>query len=318
MLISPDTEGLKAKLAAASTPIAQSLAALRVPVPERLFHYTNSAGMRGILESNRLWATNYRFLNDKSEISYGVTVLERVVQERLKATDDPIINEVLSRILRTANAFEGMLDCYVACFCERNDLLNQWRVYAATGGGYALGFHTREIGMRWGQLHPNQDLVLTKVIYEPAAQTALIEQVIDAAVTELRSLLDPTSTVESANTLIALCCQFVRSHVADYLLSFKHPAFSVESEWRLCLTPDTSDEIQIRFRDGPYGLTPYVEIDPTPMAGVNTNKLPLASITHGPVPDPSNTRFALDKLMRSRGYYHAEISGCDLPFRLGP
>lgn len=318
MSIPPETEQLKKKLAVASTSIAQSRTALRGPIPDRLFHYTTSAGMRGIFDSNRLWATNYRFLNDKNEVTYGFTILEQAIKDRLHAADDPIIIEVLSRILRTANAFDGMLDCYVACFCEHNDLLNQWRVYASAGGGYALGFHTHEIGLRWGRLHPNQDLVLTKVIYEPTDQIALVEQVIDTAVAELKSLLTAKSNVESANFLIALCCQFVRSHVADYLLSFKHKAFDVESEWRLCLTPSTDDEVKIQFRDGPYGLTPYVEIDLTPMAGINKDKLPLASITHGPVPDPSNTQFALAKLLRSKGYFHALIDGCDLPFRIGP
>lgn len=317
MATSPQIETLRAKLTAASRRVAESREALRSEVPDRLFHYTTSAGLLGMLRSNRLWATNYRFLNDKSEITYGVTLLEKVVGTLLSKADDPVITEVLSRILRTANAFEGMLDCYVSCFCERNDLLHQWRFYAAAGGGYAVGFETREIGRRWGQLHPPQDLVLTRVIYDQDTQTAHIAQVIELAIAELKALLDRDSTVESCNTLIAACCQFVRSHVADYLISFKHPAFAIESEWRLCLTPDPMEEINISFRDGTYGLTPYVEIDPTPMAGINANKLPLAEITHGPVPDPENTRFALNALLRTHGY-QIQIDGCELPFRLGP
>lgn len=317
MMNSHNTQILNANLIRASASISQSIAGQRTPLPDRLFHYTNSAGMRGILESNRLWATNYRFLNDKSEIAHGVTILEQLVKDRLDKVDHAIIEELLSRLLRTANAFEGIFDCFVSCFCERNDLLNQWRDYAASGGGYAIGFNSREIGMRWGQLHPSQDLILTKVIYDPATQTALIAEVVDSAVRELKFILEEDSTVESANTLIASCCQFVRSNIADYLLSFKHPAFAAESEWRLCLTPRSIDEVQLRFRDGPYGLTPYVEIDPTPMAGVLTNKLPLASITHGPVPEPSNTRFALNALLHSNGYHFVAVDGCDLPVRLG-
>ena len=35
---------------------------------DRLFHYTSSNGLYGILESGCLWATHYRFLNDNQEI----------------------------------------------------------------------------------------------------------------------------------------------------------------------------------------------------------------------------------------------------------
>lgn len=317
MVIPPETETLKERLGAASGVVAQSRDGLRKSAPDVLFHYTTPQGLVGILGSHRLWATNFRFLNDKSEVIYGVAVFQKVVNERIANTDDPICVEMLSRLLRTANAFEGMLDLYVACFCERDDLLHQWRFYAGAGGGYALGFETKLIGLRWGELHPNQDLILTKVIYDPELQARLISQVVDIALEGLRGVLTQESTVESATFMIAVCCQFVRSHVSDYLVCFKHPAFEVEQEWRLCLTPNFSDAIVPEFRHGPYGLTPYIAVDPSPMVGPTANKLPLSRVVHGPVPDPSNTRFGLSMLLRSNGYHHVELSGCDLPFRLG-
>lgn len=317
MVIPPETDILKKRLAGAAEHIADARNSLRHSAPELLFHYTTPAGLLGILGSSRLWATNYRFLNDKSEVTYGFAIFEQVVQARLEITDHPICSEMLSRLLRTANAFDGMLDFYVTCFCERDDLLHQWRFYAGAGGGYALGFETKFIGLRWGQIHPNQDLVLTKVIYNPAQQADLIAQVIDSTLGELKALLTNESTIESSNFLIALCCQFVRAQVADYLVSFKHPAFEVEQEWRLCLTPRPSDEIEVRFREGPYGLTPYIEIDPTPMVGHYKDRLPFGRLVHGPVPDPANTRFSLGMLLQSKGYHNVNLSGCELPFRLG-
>ena len=50
--------------------------------PDLLFHYTNAGGLLGILSTSRIWATNYRFLNDSSEIAYGAAIFEAVVQER--------------------------------------------------------------------------------------------------------------------------------------------------------------------------------------------------------------------------------------------
>jgi len=158
--------------------------------------------------------------------------------------------------------------------------------------------------------------VLRKVVYDEELQQRLIAEVLDLASSVLSDATE-TMAVRDANNLIARSCHFVRSEVADYLLSFKHPAFAVEEEWRLCHIVSPSERGHILFRDGPYGLTPYVCLDPSPMAGVNHNRLPLARITHGPVPDPSNVRFALQKLLQAREYAFVEISGSSLPVRVG-
>lgn len=310
-----DFATLNPVLETASAAIAESRKHLQEPLPELLFHYTNSSGMRGILDSSRLWATNYRFLNDASEVAYGVNLFEAIVQERLAKACGDVVAEFLGRTLSTVNAFDGMFDCYITCFCERDDLLNQWRVYAGSGGGYALGLRAKEIGLRWGQLHPTQDFILRKVVYDVVVQRKLIAEVLDLAV---RNLMDATKgvSVADANSLIARCCQFVRSETADYLMCFKHPAFSVEEEWRLCHIVSTNDEEHVLFRDGQYGLTPYVCLDPSPMAGIHTNKLPLARITHGPTQEPYNVRFALNKLLRAKAYGFVEISGSVLPVRV--
>ena len=226
------------------------------------------------------------------------------------------VTEFLDRTLRTANAFNGMFDCYIACFCERDDLLNQWRVYAGSGGGYALGLKANELGLRWGQLQPTQDFILRKVVYAEDVQRRLVAEVIDLAAGILSQATEGVSAAD-ANNLIARCCQFVRSEVADYLICFKHPAFAVEEEWRLCHVVSPNEEEHVLFRDGAYGLTPYVSLDPSPMAGVHSNKLPLAQVTHGPVPDPVNAQFALQKLLRAKGYAFARVAGSALPVRVG-
>lgn len=311
-----DFAALDPPLAKASSTIAESRKHIQAAPPELLFHYTSSGGMRGILESSRLWATNYRFLNDASEVAYGMALFESIVQDRLASSSNDVVSEFLGRTLLTANAFDGMFDCYIACFCERDDLLNQWRVYAGSGGGYALGFKANEIGLRWGELHPTQDFLLRKVVYDADLQKRLISEVLELAARILSEATQAIS-VADANNLIARCCHFVRSEVADYLFCFKHPAFAVEEEWRLCHIVSPGKEDHVQFRDGPYGLTPYVCLDPSPMAGVNHNKLPLARVTHGPVPDPSNVRFALNKLLRAKEYAFVEIAGSILPVRVG-
>lgn len=311
-----DFRVLDPAFAEASSLVAKSRAGCQEAQPDLLFHYTSASGMRGILDTSRLWATNYRFLNDASEVGYGVRLFEELVQERLARIENDVLAEFLSRTLQTANGFDGMFDCYIACFCKRDDLLTQWRTYAGSGGGYALGFSTKEIGRRWGQLERAQDFVLRQVVYEVDRQTALLSEVIDKT-TEILTAGTSGASVADANNVIARCCQFVRAEVADYLISFKHPAFAVEEEWRLCHVVSPGEDDHVLFRDGQYGLTPYACLDISPMAGVNHNKLPLARITHGPVPNPDNVRFALNKLLRAKNYAFVQVAGSTLPVRVG-
>ena len=48
-----------------------------------LYHYTNYEGLKGILSDQRLWFTDYKHLNDTSEIKYSkrVRVLARYPKE---------------------------------------------------------------------------------------------------------------------------------------------------------------------------------------------------------------------------------------------
>lgn len=307
---------LSSTLDAASQVVEESRQRLQAHIPEFLYHYTNSSGMRGILDSSRIWATNFRFLNDASEVEYGVALFDEVVQERLNKTKDTNFSEFLKQTLHEAKEYNGTLDCYIACFCERDDLLNQWRVYAGSGGGYALGFRTEDIGIDWDKsCHPQHDFTLHKVIYDKELQKKLITEILDLGENCLSRASEgvPQPYVDS---LISLCAYHIALDSVDYLMYFKHPAFAVEEEWRLCHVTMADYEKFVLFRDGPYGLTPYVCLDPSPMTGVHANRLPLERITHGPTPNPANVRFALTKLLQAKGYGSVEIGGSVLPVRV--
>lgn len=41
-------------------------------LPESLYHYTDAAGLLGILDNNSLYATHVAYLNDSQELAYGM------------------------------------------------------------------------------------------------------------------------------------------------------------------------------------------------------------------------------------------------------
>lgn len=47
--------------------------------PEILYHYTTAKGLIGILKSKMIWATDRSFLDDRSEASYCVEVIDQAI-----------------------------------------------------------------------------------------------------------------------------------------------------------------------------------------------------------------------------------------------
>lgn len=284
-------------------------------LPKTLFHYTNSAGMMGIIKSGRLWATNYRYLNDYSEIDYGMKLFEKIVSDVRAENKNEVVDEFLQRSLRSANAFNGMFDLYITCFCARDDLLNQWRVYAGLDSGFALGFDVGQIGARRKQSNIFQNFLLRKVIYDTKLQRELMLEALTGVISILEDQTKGASIEESSN-LIALACKFLRNDISEFLMCFKNPAFEVEEEWRLIFAIEGRDDKELSFRDGVYGITPYVSLDISPDVGFNRDRLPLTKITHGPSRNGENILYAVNKMLRAHDFHiSVEVLGSDLPVR---
>jgi hypothetical protein len=50
------------------------------PLPEELYHYTGIHGLKGIVESQTLWASHYRYLNDAEEVVHFQERLPRILK----------------------------------------------------------------------------------------------------------------------------------------------------------------------------------------------------------------------------------------------
>jgi hypothetical protein len=61
------------------------------PKPEELlYHYTDQAGLDGILSSGCMWATHYEFLNDLSEREHGFSVFSKAIDEIYAGQEDTL------------------------------------------------------------------------------------------------------------------------------------------------------------------------------------------------------------------------------------
>ena len=145
-----------------------------------LYHYTSEDGLKGILESQCLWATHYSHLNDTTEIGHFRGELKKRLRPRLKKeireqyrknsrikrniqelgglskVTDNTVDEFVDRFFNvTFNPRKrGITICepFITSFCSHiaddedereNGLLSQWQSYGK--GGYAIVFDTLEL-----------------------------------------------------------------------------------------------------------------------------------------------------------------------------
>jgi hypothetical protein len=112
-----------------------------VPPPPILYHYTNDAGLRGILESGKLWLTDILSLNDPSELSHGLSLATTILSG--KAANGPpeskLFADDFAEMMRLGKVQKSG-DYFICSFSSTGDDLGQWRAYADNGHGYALGF----------------------------------------------------------------------------------------------------------------------------------------------------------------------------------
>jgi hypothetical protein len=53
-------------------------------IPDLLFHYTDAAGLLGIIDSRKLWMTKVQYLNDKSELNYAFDLMREEIDQQKK------------------------------------------------------------------------------------------------------------------------------------------------------------------------------------------------------------------------------------------
>jgi len=140
-----------------------------------IYHYTTITGLKGIVESQNLWATHYAYLNDAEEVKH--------FNERLKLVLRPVLEKIFADFKNSApdkyehlgrghGAIAKLIDNeantlvtilyrtllddfdsgpYITSFCraptekeQKHGLLSQWRAYGPDGG-CAVAFGTKEI-----------------------------------------------------------------------------------------------------------------------------------------------------------------------------
>jgi len=273
-----------------STEVTNRLISILGSCEKTLYHYTGGSGLLGILDSGQVWATHISRLNDKTEYYLGLSLVESFALECPTRLPD-----LVKRVLEGVNS----CDTYISCFSGSRDLLSQWRAYSGSGVGYCVGFESNEMATIDGRMP-----LLEKVIYKKETAKKVISQFIFEADEYLHK--EEFGEVEVGHIIGTL------SGLLNVVAcSTKHHTFAEENEYRFIYQPGITDlELQTKYRDGQFGLTPYVEI-----GFLEKGKLPISSITIGPCEDIDAEHRVLDQLLFNHGYENVEILFSEIPLR---
>lgn len=108
-----------------------------------LYYYTTTETLRFILEKGDIFATNIRYMNDSEEYINGVNELWKLIQNQTlvekwlkKQKRNNLTYEKLKSLFTKEILDDNERDAefYSISFCQENDLLSQWAIYARESG----------------------------------------------------------------------------------------------------------------------------------------------------------------------------------------
>jgi hypothetical protein len=312
-----------------------------------IFHYTDAAGLLGILSSQSLFATHYKYLNDLTEAA----VIRELIMPILDSESAEIFPQLVEKgwlskkyydVFGTGvhhlaaeklygsfvRAIDNVSPFFVTSLCRHDEetqayehgLLSQWRAYANTIG-FAIEFDEQQLdsllsletashayaGFKSADVHYDKYDENFKPRLYEGLAGEMIWQVFEHDGVDISSV---TGHFDIDNLVI----EFAKS--APF---FKHQSFSEEREYRIaavCLragkVPDgeqrPAKQVNLRVKDGL--IIPYIQL----FAGLDKS-LPVTSVIIGPHPYQDKQEEALKILLETLKLdFNIRLSG--IPYRV--
>jgi hypothetical protein len=292
-----------------------------------LYHYTDQKGLMGILESDCLWATHYRFLNDASERQGALEFFVAIDQLYSKKQDTS--PSYWAALRASLEKLAQLADPYFVSFSEEGvasqfpgDRLSQWRGYALNRQGFSLGFESEYLRKLAGKLTTDLGLatLLLPCAYDDEIKAEIVRDILQdhAALFNRISLERITISQPKTERIIddpawRGIFRELQTSFLNYSSQFKHEGFKEENEWRLVLyVLDGASRLNsIEFRDGPFGRTPFIKLP----IGLKEPDSPLRRIVVGPSQNKEQIVFGLRLELVKMGIHGVEVVPSKIPYR---
>lgn len=280
------------------------------PFPDKLHHYTNIRGIAGIVQSNHIWATDFRSLNDARELMHGTDLLIQELErfaEEFGGSIALLLNKLSCFYQEHGDAYRNFFETYIISFSEDPDLLSQWRAYSDQARGCCIEFDLTD-----SRLFTIVDettlwaLEILPVLYDESIQRRLIRSGIERLLRYLNSTeWTVERSVSSSEMEQGILLGLLMHAFEPFITAFKHPGFSEEMEWRAIVSCPTNLTLGVKKEiDTDLGPRPYLEcvfIQGDDERLWQRELLPITGVKHGPLAD-GRSKEEIRNLLMAMGY----------------
>lgn len=268
-------------------------------------HYTSLQGLIGIIESNELWLSDHRFVNDKLEYEYGKQLALATISKMAESEGDTEFSAFLKKLWVAIQEPVGQ-GTYIASMSLSPDKLDQWKGYGNSSESVCIIFSGSFERWNAENSHPTH-IRQQRVIYEEVEQTRLVRtivQIFKDHFDEFRAFDGPF-----LNHLLWL--------IQSQFILFKHPEYASENELRLMIA-NLDHILKVRMPKHriargmviPYISTKYISRD----VNQKINKLPIKEIIVSPTSRADLLESARVFLCNT-GYTDVQVVESNIKFR---
>lgn len=286
-----------------------------------VYHYTDAAGLDGILKSGCIRATHFAHQNDPRELLEGEQLVREVAESMMGALPTQLQNGLLTDFL---SGYEKMVmtnlvkDLYIASFSEHDDDLSQWRAYGGRGAGYAIGLtfniadeahneaaRSRGLGQTMAQVRYDREAMKLRVRADLAEVFGGLEKYFATFPNRAEELLNRGMVV-------------AYRRAARIAPIFKHPKYSGEAEWRLIASVVQKDAEKrlLKTRPSVTGIVPFLDL---PLEYGKDGPVEIERLVVGPSLDSARSVRAAQLMLRGLGYTEEQtkrvVVPSEIPFR---
>lgn len=264
---------------------------------ETVYHYTNAAGLFGILESKKIFAVDRRFMNDSTESLIGIDISKKIIRSRARSAKGPtrIFLERLERLLDTETDEPNFL----FSLSDRPDDLSQWRSYSNDGEGFTIGFDTKSI--------VNLSEESSRFSFGPVSYNSrLYSDRVANVINKFTDLIENNGEQEYDMEDAVYQCD---SAITSMSCGHKHSSFRSEREWRINSYPGSKPK-SVKVRMTSRGIIPYIELS----LNEEGSPFPVTKIGIGPGFRDESINYVVKKLCIQNDI-EAEIYNADTPYR---
>jgi hypothetical protein len=224
-----------------------------------------------------------QYMNDATEFGLALRLARQYLGGMLDSTSHSAERAACAQLQASLRGLED-INIFVVCFCEKPDLLSQWRGYAGAGHGYSIGF---DVASLLGGIE-RHGFILGPCIYDREVQQRIVDEAIAHCVQS--DLMFPSQRRWGFH-----------GPLADILFRcgvfFKDSSFEEEKEWRLVSPTIFYHDSRLQFRPRNSMITPYYGLPITSDGG----PLPIQYVVVGPCPHMELAASAATSLLMRHG-----------------